>query len=196
MMLKKEHVVLKKSLNFKGEEVYLKNFLELTNEEAIKILEFRNHPLVKKQMLNSDDIPLYNHLQFLTNLKNKNVGYWVLCSKKSILGVVNLTEYDDNTNSFLGGNYSNPSLIGSGVGFLLNYYMHLVAFENLDSDKLRAIVRKENKDALRLNKVFGGILIGTTIIEEKDYIQLVFNRDNWHNNIKNNTSKLLKHVQY
>lgn len=175
--------------------IELKNYLFLNLKEKKKLLEYRNHSSVRSKMINDKPITMESHLDFMESLATKNEGYWTLNNEKgTILGTLNLTKYDDETDSFMGGNFSDPSLIGSGIGLALNYFLHYVAFEKINSSRMRAIIKKDHKSAIRLNQIFGGKKVSSPTIEGEPYIEMVFNREAWYGKVERDVSKYLKYV--
>jgi len=186
---------LRKTYSFQEPGVVLKNYLELTKVENNLVLEQRNCKSVRKQMLNTNVISANEHIDFVKGLKTKNSGYWAVFRNNEILGTINLVNFNTAKNSITGGNFASQNLIGSGIGVLLNYYMHLIAFEKIDCDILDAVVHKENRNAIRINKAFGAKQINERNTELIQFVNLEFYKKNWLDGIKKTTNNLLKYVE-
>lgn len=184
---------LHNSFEIEALNVTAKNYLFLNQAEKKIILEYRNHPAIRDKMVNSNLISKESHFDFLQNLKEKKEGHWILRNEKKIFGALNLTKYDEKTDSFMGGNYSNPELIGTGIGFALNFVLHKLVFEMVESNQMRAIIQRNNKNAVRMNHVFGGILEDNFKIGQEAYIEMIFKKENW-TSIKKDTFKYMKYV--
>lgn len=185
---------LKQSFPFFDQNYSLVNYLDLNIHDSERILEFRNHLTIRTRMVKGDIISIKEHLSFISSLNNKKVGYWVLKSGFTIIGSISLVDYNEKEKSFIGGSFLSPEFIGTGKGIILNYFIHKLAFEIIQCDSIKAIVKKDNSIALRMNKLFGSIIIkeGTNI--ESDYLGLEFFSKYWFDRIKNNVEKLMKYA--
>jgi UDP-4-amino-4,6-dideoxy-N-acetyl-beta-L-altrosamine N-acetyltransferase len=103
----KDIIFLKKGL--KIENVTLKNFISLSNEEMEIIRRIRNHPEVKKWMFSDHEITEKEHQKFIKSLKkDKQNLYFLVLQDNLYLGVIYLNRIDfKNRHAFL-GLYKNP----------------------------------------------------------------------------------------
>tara|TARA_R110002049_G_scaffold291474_3_gene475431 strand:+ start:7289 stop:7882 length:594 start_codon:yes stop_codon:yes gene_type:complete len=173
------------------------NYCNLSQQESLKLLAIRNNPSIRTRMVNSDLISEENHLHFLLNLPNQDVGYWALKRQNEILGSISLVEFNEADLSFIGGNFIAPKMIGGGFGAVVNYYMHFIAFEKIKCRKVKAIVKKDNINAIRINKLFGAVISNENDSKDEisnDYKSLEFYADNWANNIKEKSRKIIEYV--
>lgn len=176
---------------------HLINYSNLSQKDSLKLLAIRNHHSVRTRMVNSNLISEENHLNFILNLPKQNVGYWALKYKNDLLGSISLVDYNEKEGSFVGGNFIAPKMIGSGFGAVINYYMHYVAFEKIKCNKIKAIVKKDNINAIRINKLFGAIHINEYDSKNEignDYISLEFPAEYWINGIKEKSRKIIEYV--
>ncbi len=180
--------------SFKFNDFELINYLDLNDSESLEVLSIRNNPLIRKQMSNSESISESTHTNFIKNLRVSKSGYWALKNKNKILGSISLTSFDAEKRSFVGGNYIIPSKIGSGLGLVINYFMHHIAFDKISCNQINAHVKTVNKNALKTNIFFGAFQKNIVCNNEIEYINVEFSQSKWRSEIKNKSSKLLKYV--
>ncbi|WP_445730722.1 GNAT family N-acetyltransferase [Mariniflexile sp.] len=187
---------LNKDFELDANSYKLINYINLSSKDSTSILEMRNHGSIRERMINSDPISNLDHDNFIISLKNKTAGYWALKKGNTILGSISLVNYNENENSFIGGNFISPELIGSGFGSVINYYMHYVAFEKIGCSTIKAVVKKNNKNALRINYLFGARNTVEKNLPDTDdeYQSIEFDALNWLSKIKTKTRKLINHV--
>ena len=70
------------------ENIQLLNFIDLELKEKEMILEWRNHPDIRKWMYNQDEIKFEEHLNFIDSLKLRKDKLYFLVKKKMILLVL------------------------------------------------------------------------------------------------------------
>jgi len=124
-----------------------KKFQDLSPEEKKEVLEWRNHPDIRKWMYNNNEISFENHLKFIESLKEKNDKIYI---KLHDIGVVNFTVKKDYVEL---GIHKNPAKKWVGrelIEFGINY-----AFDILKTSKIILYVFKNNKKALRLYEATG-----------------------------------------
>lgn len=187
---------LKKDFELDANSYKLINYINLSSKDSTSILEMRNHGLIRERMINSDPISKLEHNNFILSLKNKTAGYWALKKGDLILGSISLVSYNENENSFIGGNFISPELIGSGFGSVINYFMHYVAFEKIGCSKIKAVVKKDNTNALRMNYLFGAKKTTEKNLPDAndEYQSIEFDAQDWLSKIKTKTRKLINHV--
>ncbi|MFA6192482.1 MAG: UDP-4-amino-4,6-dideoxy-N-acetyl-beta-L-altrosamine N-acetyltransferase [Sulfurimonas sp.] len=133
--------------------VHFINFIELTLEEKMMILSWRNHTSVKQWMYNDNEITLENHLRFIESLKNcKDKLYFLIQNHHTYIGVIDFTNIHENRQSCEFGLYANIELKGMG-NFLLNCICDY-SFNILKIKKLVAETFVENNKAINLYKKF------------------------------------------
>lgn len=129
----------------------LLNFTELSEEEHLLILSFRNQDEIRKWMYNSHEISLDEHLNFIDLLKQSSDKlYFLLRDEKSKnLGVIYFSDITTDSSEF--GLYS----MQRGVGATLMQQIITYAKETLKITTLKCEVFKENRRAIKLYKSFG-----------------------------------------
>ncbi|MGZ4118499.1 MAG: GNAT family N-acetyltransferase, partial [Bacteroidia bacterium] len=98
------------------------NFIALSEELKIEVLNWRNDDRIRKWMFNKNKIILNDHLNFIQKLctDNKNY-YWLVYKQEQAIGVININNYEANNQSCEWGFYLNPALFMSNLGFELFY---------------------------------------------------------------------------
>lgn len=162
---------LKKNMDFG--DVILKNFINLTENEMIMILEWRNHVSVRKEMYQDHIISIEEHSKFIEKLKydNKNY-YWILKSKNGeCMGTISLNRVDFRNKNAYFGIYSNPFM--KGAGSLLIECLKKLAFDIANLHTLKLEVIDSNERAINFYKKSG-------FIEEGRLKEFVFKDDKWY----------------
>jgi len=137
-------------------------FYDLTYEDKIQVLSWRNNTDVREQMLNNETISTENHLRFIDNLKNdKRNAYWVVKNNDTCIGVIYLNKIDlVNKNAYL-GIYANPYLKEvSGKGSVLMKQLLFLAFKELNLHTIKLEVFEDNKRAIKLYMKYGFYIEG------------------------------------
>ena len=180
--------------DFNINDYKLINYLNIEENDSTLVLSNRNHPLIRKQMNNDKIISMKEHLIFIENLKsNNNKGYWILKNKNKFIGSISLVNIDFKESSCVGGNFIDPNYIGTGMGLIINYFMHFLAFEKLSFKFMNAAIKKTNKNAIKINDFFGANKINLSCNDEV-YINFQFLKSKWEEEIKLKTFKLLKYA--
>ncbi len=139
-----------------------KNFILLSEEEKLTVLEWRNHIDIRKWMINNEPIKLENHLNFIDSLNNReDCFYWLVFMNNSAIGVVSVTNINYQNSSCQSGFYLNPEIINKGEGFYFTLNFSKLMFEVFDLKCLYGDVLKSNKFAL-----MHSLFLGTNIVKE------------------------------
>jgi len=148
---------LRKNLKFRN--IVLKNFINLTLEEKMLVLKWRNDLSVRKWCYSDHTISKKEHMQFIESLKKDNKNfYWLVkydlnLSNKLYIGVVSLTKVDFLHKHAYLGIYSNPEL--KGVGKFLIQALKELAFKIAKFHTLKLEVIETNKHAIEFYKKQG-----------------------------------------
>lgn len=160
-----------------------KNYVDLTTEEAIEVLQCRNDIEVRKWMTSTEEIPLENHLKFIESLKTSEKNfYWAVYMDNDFIGgcsLVGMNDYSGSTGLFL-----NPKFIGTGIGIQIAIISGDWGFMHLGIKSYYSVVHKNNKNAIQQNKFIGYTFLDT----DSDFIPIELTRDTWISKRK----KLLK----
>jgi len=133
--------------------IELINFIELTYDEKLMVLEWRNHPSVRKFMFGQEPIALENHLAYIKTLHGKEDRLYFLVKRDSEhIGVIDFTDIDHENSRVDIGLYAKPML--RGVGDILMKSLLEYAFKNLSLRSVICEVFEENHSAIKLYNRF------------------------------------------
>ena len=125
----------------------LKKFQDLSLEEKKEVLNWRNHPEIRKWMFDKNEISLENHLNFIDNIPKNRIYL-----KVGDLGVVNFKILDEKVEL---GLHKNPNKNKVGNDLLKTAIDY--AFNELNAKKIILYVFEDNIKAINLYKKFGFI---------------------------------------
>ena len=135
------------------ENIQLLNFIDLELKEKEMILEWRNHPDIRKWMYNEDEIKFEEHLSFIDSLKSrKDKLYFLVKKEDEFIGVIDFFGLDKKEISY--GIYSNPNSKIMGIGRILNEISIDFAFNYLNANKLKLEVFEDNIQVRNLHKKY------------------------------------------
>lgn len=155
------------------------NFIDLTLEEKKMVLEWRNHPSIKKWMYGSEDISLENHLEFIDSLKhNKNKLYFLVEYENSYIGVIDFYNIDYHNKITEFGLYSNINCQIIGVGRVLEKISIDYIFNVLKLNILKLEVFSKNIKVINLHKKFKFKEIDRKIVNDKEVICMELKNEN------------------
>jgi UDP-4-amino-4,6-dideoxy-N-acetyl-beta-L-altrosamine N-acetyltransferase len=153
------------------------NFIELNLEQKKMILEWRNHPDVRKWMYTNDKISLKNHLEFIESLiNNKNKAYFLLQDEIESIGVVDFYNFTRNSCEF--GFYSNPFSKVIGIGRIMEEASINYAFEVLGLEILKLEVYSDNIQVRNLHKKYKFQESGVKSVNDKEVICMELKNEN------------------
>ncbi len=151
---------------YKYDKYSYKNFVNLTDEELLLILQWRNHPDIRRCMNNTEPITEESHLNYCHNLKNKeDVIYWLILKENKPVGVLNIIDIDYENGICEPGFYLAPEVMGRGESiFVLSNYKDFLLNE-LGFHALVGHNYADNKPALVFTMFFGAEITG---VEQKN----------------------------
>lgn len=158
-------------------DIKLINFIDLSLEEKIMVLGWRNHPEIRKWMYNQDEIKLEEHLSFIESLNTKEDKFYFLVRKEDkFIGVVYFINADKNEIFY--GIYSNPDSKMKGIGRILNEISIDFAFNFLNADKLKLEVFEDNIQVRNLHKKYKFIETSQKYVNNKKVICMELENEN------------------
>lgn len=132
------------------------NYTNLSNQQKLQVLKYRNDISVRKWMNNSLIIEEEDHLIYVDKLRTlKDRIYWAVFKNKKIIGSVYITdieEVDYKTGNW--GFFLNPKLIGYGLGVEIEFEFLKLIFEFLKFDEIYGFSFKENENTNIIQKLF------------------------------------------
>lgn len=143
-----------------------KNFIQLTDEELLMILTWRNHEDIRKCMNMTARIPVEDHLNFCHNLKNReDVCYWMILRREQPIGVLCIVDIDYKNETCEPGFYLSPEIMGRGESlFVLSNYKDFLLNE-LNFKGLIGHNYKDNTPSIVFTMFFGAEI---TSVDEKE----------------------------
>ncbi len=148
-------------------DAILINFTDLSIDEKKMVLNWRNHPDIRKWMYTQDEISLENHLNFIESLKTREDKlYFVVKKDENYIGVIDFYNFKNDSCEF--GLYSNPDMFG--VGKIMMSEIIDYVFNTLNSNLLIAEVFADNERAIHLYKKFNFKETKRKIISDKEVI--------------------------
>lgn len=150
-----------------------KNYVNLSEDEAKMVLDWRNNPEISKWMVTSGKISYESHISFIGALKNRNDAfYWLVYKENSPYASFNITKLDYDKNSVEVGYYLNPIFLNSGEGLVFHFNYKLFLYNVLGVEVIEGNVQWGNTRALQLSLFFGAKIIGIVTNGDKKYLKL------------------------
>ncbi len=162
----------------KFQDIELKHFFDLSHEEKLMILDWRNDINVRKWMYSSEIVLEKNHLNFIESLKKNDAKqYFSVFKDGKIIGVVYFTKINKEKNKCEFGLYANPFLKTVGTGSLLMETGVRYAYDFLKMTKLKLEVFEENLRAQSLYKKYGFKEMAEKYVNERKVICMELVKD-------------------
>lgn len=158
--------------------ISLKNFVDLTHDEAVEVLSWRNHESIRHWMHTTDIITLDEHLAFIELLKtSSNKLYFVVIKNGNPIGVIDLVDITNTTASL--GLYSNPFSDRKGIGTIILRALMRHAYDTLGLFTLQLEYFCNNEKAKTLYEKFDFIPIGEREQNGQKIICMEHSREHW-----------------
>lgn len=140
------------------------NFTDLTDEQILMVLCWRNDERVAKFMKNKS-VSEQEHRNFISNLKNDETKRYFLVKEDSdYIGVIDFVDIAADSCEF--GIYANPELKGKILMQTIAEY----AAKTLKVGELKSCAYNKNKKAIALYRKFGFEIYGRD--EQMSYMSL------------------------
>ena len=181
-------------------KIKFKNFVDLSKEEALQVLGYRNMPEIRKNMLTQEIITRENHFQFIRNLnEDSSKRYFGVLYCNSVIGAVSLVDIDEQKKSASWGFYIGEKPI-KGIGSIVEYLFIEFVFNILNFNHLFCEVFEENVSVIKLHRRFGFsqnkklydyARINNTI---HNGIQMGLEKTTWDNSYKDKIQTILNQI--
>lgn len=175
------------------------NFTTLSENQILKVWEWRNHPDIRKYMYNTEEIPYDCHVLFIKRLKERcDVLYWIAYFNNEPIGVINLTSIDEESSRAELGYYMIPEKMNSGLGIDFVFHILCLVFEQIEIDELFGSIHEDNKNAIVLDSFMGCKLSGLIPIDNNSdakYVSWTLKGQDFLNN-KEEKNNLRNFVRY
>ena len=140
------------------------NFTDLTDEQILMVLRWRNDERIAKFMKNKS-VSEQEHRNFISNLKNDETKRYFLVKEDSdYISVIDFVDIAADSCEF--GIYANPELKGKILMQTIAEY----AAKTLKVGELKSCVYNENEKAIALYRKFGFEIYGRD--EQMSYMSL------------------------
>lgn len=131
------------------------SFREINTSDAEKILIWRTKNRVTKYMNTDIDFNIENQKKWIINLYNrKNYYYWIVQHNNIDVGVISLSDYNENKKITSWGFY-----IGEddfiGIGAFVPLYFYNFVFKELKILKITAEIFYDNTNTIKLHMLHG-----------------------------------------
>jgi len=155
-------------------KIEFKNFVDLSREEALQVLEFRNLPEIRKNMVTQDIIKEDNHFKFINGLKtDKTKAYYAVVFDGQLIGSVSLTDIQLNNQLAFWGFYCAKRLLRYSGKIMLWAFLSST-FKQNRINSIYSTVMESNKKSLDVHRLFG-----FEIYQAKEMVNLVLKKDDW-----------------
>lgn len=151
------------------ETIAIVPFYELSEDDKLLVLTWRNNDNIRKWMYDSEIIEQKNHLKFIENLKTvQEKQYFLVFQDKRRIGVIYFVDIDTENGYSEFGLYANPEL--GGVGSILMNTICEYGFNTLRLKRLVAEVFDNNLKAINLYSKFGFKFFDKKNVNEQEII--------------------------
>jgi UDP-4-amino-4,6-dideoxy-N-acetyl-beta-L-altrosamine N-acetyltransferase len=158
--------------------ITLKNFIDLTYDEVVEVLSWRNHESIRIWMHTTNTITLDEHLAFIQSLKSTTSKlYFVVIKNGNPIGVIDLVNIT-NTSASL-GLYANPFSDRKGIGTIILRALMRHAYDTLGLSTLRLEYFFNNEKAKTLYEKFDFIPMGEKEQNGQKIICMEHSREHW-----------------
>jgi len=149
--------------------VELIDFVDLTLDEKLMVLDWRNSTNVREWMYSQNEISVETHINFIGNLFfSLDSQYAVVKQDSNYLGVVDFTKIDNSKKQCFFGLYTNPYNKTIGLGKTLVRMSIKYAFNLLGLKKIKLEVFDNNNRAKNLYKKFNFKEVCTKRVAKQD----------------------------
>lgn len=160
-----------------GEKKELVNFIDLSLNDKKMVLEWRNHPNIRKWMFTQERISLDDHLNYIQSLDTREDRVYFLVKKAlQNIGVIDFTNIDHKNKKTEFGVYTNPIL--KGIGDLLMESIIDYAFNILEVNTLISEVFEDNMAAIKLYKRYNFKVLEIKQVNNKNVINMELKNEN------------------
>lgn len=135
--------------SFTTENFTFLDFIEMDEGMSRKVWACRNHPEIRKWMVNQEMIPLENHIKFINGLKNNgNSRYYAVVQDRNFVGSVNIHIEREGTAER--GIYIHPEYWGKGLAKKIckDFYSYLRRNEGINTINTKVLKDNVGSNAL------------------------------------------------
>lgn len=160
-----------KNKSYQVQKFLFKSFITLSDDEKKLVWEWRNHPDIRKWMVNRDIIPFDNHLSFLDSLKDRNDKfYWLALYNGKPVGVLSIADCNDALTEGTPGYYIDPACKIIGIGVELQYAFKYFFLSVLGLERLIGLIQVGNDNSCQNARYLGSKITRLKSIDGQDYV--------------------------
>ncbi len=160
-------------MNMHDQVLVFVDFVNLTQEEQLRVWRWRNHVNVRRWMYQSESFSLSEHLAFIQSLvRCCDKQYFLIKKQQQDLGVIDFVNIDFKNKSCEFGLYVNPDRTLPGTGRVLEAAAIQYAFELLKLETIQVTVFCDNQRSLNLHRKCGFKITGQQSFNKKDIFSM------------------------
>lgn len=131
----------------------------LTEDKLEMVRNWRNDPKISQYMEYRDYITPEMQAAWFKKIDNDNNYYFIIEYEGKEIGLINIRDIDYDKMEGEGGIFIyDDEYLNSTVGFQTSLCLHDFAFDDLKLDRIIIHVMRDNKRAIRYNKMEGFVL--------------------------------------
>ncbi|MDR1584537.1 MAG: UDP-4-amino-4,6-dideoxy-N-acetyl-beta-L-altrosamine N-acetyltransferase [Prevotellaceae bacterium] len=176
-------IVISKDIIYTKGNFSYKNFISLTEEEKLTVLDWRNHENIRKWMYNQDVIEEDSHFAFIKSLeKRQDCFYWLVFREKTPIGVFSITDIDYQVSQASSGFYIDPyhEKAGNGFEFIHTYTRLMFDFK---VKRIYVGILSSNQYVLLINLFIETIFETEKCVNGQKYLYGTLTKENYFNDI-------------
>jgi UDP-4-amino-4,6-dideoxy-N-acetyl-beta-L-altrosamine N-acetyltransferase len=169
-------MLINKEYKYNSGNLEFVNYINLSNEDLLTILEYRNHVEVREMMSNPKEILVCEHFEYVEKLKlDVNNFYWIVKKKDKLIGAIYLNNVNYDKRSAFWGVFLNPNYIGTGVGVEVEFEGMKVFFKEFVFNYIKAEVLNKNIDSHSIQTKFNFMEVENNI----NSVMYELTREDW-----------------
>jgi UDP-4-amino-4,6-dideoxy-N-acetyl-beta-L-altrosamine N-acetyltransferase len=176
-------IAINKDIVYTKGNYHYKNFIFLSNEEKLMVLDWRNHESIRKYMYNQNKIEEKNHFAFIRSLAERDdCFYWLVFDEEKSIGVFSLTDINYQTSQVSSGFYIDPYQ-GKEDIFEFIITSDRLIFEDFNVEKLYGGILSSNQYLLLISLYMGIVIETEKYIEGKKFLFWTLTRETYFKDI-------------
>ena len=135
---------------------------KITEEDLLKIMEWRMNPEVTKYMYTDPVLNLEKQKEWFDKISKDNTSrYWIIEMDRTSIGLLSISNIDNKNKRCDSAYYiADTSFRGRGIANLLEYNIYNYVFDKLNLNKICCEVFEFNNRAVYIHKKFGSEVEG------------------------------------
>ncbi|MDR0605735.1 MAG: UDP-4-amino-4,6-dideoxy-N-acetyl-beta-L-altrosamine N-acetyltransferase [Bacteroidales bacterium] len=176
-------IAIKKDIVYTKNNYHYKNFISLSDEEKLMVLDWRNNENIRKMMYNQNEIDKENHFAFIQSLEEReDCFYWLVFKDEKPVGVFSLTDINYQTSQTSSGFYIDPYHGKEEIFEFIITYDRLI-FEDFNVEKLYGGILSSNRYALLISLYMGTVIETEKYISGQKFLYGTLTRENYFKDI-------------